>query len=101
MREIKNLSDGLGQLREGEQSVELRFVNQQGETEVWILKGANVGPNRLAGLTGATVWKAYIDDGVDSRLGLQREIIERLYRHLDQHHDNLGTKVFGCGFEEE
>lgn len=100
MREIKSLPDGLGQLREGDTTAELRFVNTKGETEVWILKG--VDPVRLTGSSEAgirgVVCKAYIDDGVDARLGLQREIIERLHRHILAHHDDDSLGAAQCKF---
>lgn len=93
MREIQRLPIDLGQLKEGESTVELRFVNTKGETEVWILKGDKANPAWIAHEINAIVWKAYIDDGVDHRLELQRMIIDRLQRHVLAHHDELGYAV--------
>lgn len=99
MKEL-GMPEGLGRLKEGEQTVELRFVNSEGQTEVWILKGENVGPNRICGLTGAVVWRAYLDDGMDTRLGNQRASIQRLLDHLEFHHNKLGpVDLIGCGYE--
>lgn len=83
MREIKNLPSGLGQPKKGEQTAELRFVNAKGETEVWLIS-IEIAEEVTK------VWKAYIDDSVDSRLGLQRMSIERLQRHVQLHHDRDG-----------
>jgi hypothetical protein len=64
--------------------VELRFVNTNGDTEVWLLRRDTLD---FEGLSDPTrVRMAYLDPGVDSRLGTQAQSIERLQAKLDAHH---------------
>jgi hypothetical protein len=94
VREIQSLPSGLGELREGEATVELRFVNSRGQTEAWVMK-AEPDILDVMGRIGklGVVWKAYIDDQTDSRLGTQSEHIARLLRHLQHHHQELGHRA--------
>jgi hypothetical protein len=73
----------LGQVREGK--AELRFTNQDGQTEVWLF-GLNDHDTKWF---KSKTTEAYIDDGVDARLGLQANAIGRLTKHLAWHHGEL------------
>ena len=75
----------LGQVREGK--AELRFTNQNGETEVWVF-GLN---DKDVKWFKSKTTEAYIDDGVDSRLGLQANAVGRLMKHVAWHHKEQGT----------
>lgn len=100
MREISNLPGGLGQAKDGETTVEVRFVNSKGETEVWLLKTGAINSFLKLATAAAPVWKAYVDDGMDTRLANQRASIQRLLDHLEFHHDKLGpVAILGCGYE--
>lgn len=77
----------LGRLKRGEATVELRFVNTDGETEAWIIDKRALD---LRFIRDSCVSRAYIDDGVDSRLANQGETIGRLTKHVAYHHDQLG-----------
>jgi hypothetical protein len=89
----------LGELKPDEQTVEIRFVNTKGQTEVWIYRLAP----QLAGawalnlpqrIRDGAVWEAYIDEGVDARLATQAGSIERLTPHLEYHHNELRHQSF-------
>jgi hypothetical protein len=92
VREIK-VPEELGRPMEGAETVELRFANAEGRTEVWILKAGPILFSGAAAGVGGFIWKAYIDGGVDIRLSLQRQSIDRLLRHIEAHHDELGIKA--------
>lgn len=102
--------------RKDQPLVELRFVNPDGETEVWLL-GKGALPWDDKDFRGA-VRMAYLDRGVDMRLANQRDAIERLQKdvdtgeealtlsqnaladarkHIAHHHAGL-IGVFGCGY---
>jgi hypothetical protein len=80
MRELKPEERGLPQIHNG--SVEVRFTNMNGETEVWVVK---MLPEELKGVEPADIIAAYIDDGVDVRLARQAETIGRLMRVIRAH----------------
>lgn len=84
--------------RKDQPIVELRFVNPNGDTEVWMLPTLAL-PWEDSDFRGA-VRLAYLDRGVDSRLATQRGSIDRLQSHVDFHHDGLAG-VFPCGFQEK
>lgn len=87
--------DRLGRLGKDAQVVELRFTNEDGETEVWHLPAQQMAARLVEEnllIQPANVVQAYIDDGVDSRLGNQANIIDRLMRHLAAHHAELGVE---------
>jgi hypothetical protein len=70
--------------------VELRFVNPNGETEVWML-GKNALPWGDKDFRAA-VRLAYLDYGVDTRLGIQLAAINRLLDHVRSHHADLRSE---------
>jgi len=87
--------DRLGRLGKDVQIVELRFTNEDGETEVWHLPAQQMATRLVDDnvlIQPVNILQAYIDDGVDVRLGNQAEIIGRLMRHLRAHHDELGVE---------
>lgn len=79
----------LGRLAVGERQLELRFVNESGETEVWWIAATS---RELAAFRGS-VNAAGIDDGVDGRLSQQAESVGRLIAHVEKHHAELGVRV--------
>jgi hypothetical protein len=106
----------ISQPREDQPTAELRFVNPDGSTEVWIISKA-VMPWDDENFKSA-VRLAYLDYGVDSRLANQRASIERLQedlangeealtlsqnaladarQHISHHHDGFAG-VFSCGY---
>lgn len=88
--------DELGSLKPGSDSAELRFTNRDGNTEVWIIPRT---PVDSLSLLVQSVGSAYIDNGVDSRLALQIETINRLLAHVKEHcPDFAGGR---CYFEWE
>lgn len=94
MQPILDLPGGLGRLSDN--NVEVRFTNADGATEVWIIKllDGNRDPHNI--IHAGVVWKAYTDDGMDSRIANQRNIIERLWAHIRWHHKDYGPGGLGC-----
>lgn len=101
----------LGSLKPDGGLIEVRFTNTDGRTEVWMV------PNDIWGQAseGALeilrphVKLAYLDYGVDSRLGLQRDRIDLMLRHIQQHetsekymHDRYSQsgEPYACTFAE-
>lgn len=75
-------------------TAEIRFVNEKGQTEVWVFRlDQSQSPDGLFSELCNRVWMAYLDDGVDSRLANQAAAISRLVEHLQVHHAqlNMGT----------
>jgi hypothetical protein len=88
-----------GEIKDSETDVEIRFVNTKGETEVWVYRlSPQLGENWRLSLPqrvrDGRIIAAYIDEGVDSRLATQAGSIERLTKHLEYHHNQLGHKSF-------
>lgn len=109
MRELK--AEEIGRLKHGETTVQMRFVNEDGETEVWIVALGLIqeDANKELHALRTTILKKFIDDQVDVRLGNQANSIDRLTKHLLWHHEELGQISFeSCtyhkriqsGFEE-
>lgn len=88
----------LSEPRKDQPIVELRFVNPDGNTEVWMVHKESI--DLLALSSFGLVRLAYLDKGVDSRLANQSASIDRLQSHVDFHHDGLAG-VFPCGFQEK
>lgn len=94
--------------------IEIRFTNQDGKTEVWMVpnKYREDEESSVLGMLreGSYVKLAYIDNGVDSRLGLQRDRMDLMLRHIQHHEAELEKKTGGfagvfepqyvCTFEE-
>jgi len=77
----------LGRPAESAPIAELRFTNKDGKTEVWML---GVDTLDFEGLSSPQrVRIAYLDEGIDIRLGNQRDSIDRLLRHVNAHHEDL------------
>lgn len=95
----------LGLPNEHVSTAELRFVNKDGHTECWIFKlNSGVYPDQMLKemVDRDKVWVAYLDTGVDSRLGNQAAAIDRLTRHLAAHHDDLQiVTAKECNFMRE
>lgn len=81
--------DQLGVMKAGETGIQVRFVNRDGKTEVWIIpaRALNLGDLR------AEVLMAGIDNQVDVRLSNQAEIIGRMTQHVEYHHEELGQRT--------
>ena len=71
----------LGRLKPGERTGEIRFVNADGQTEVWIIAITQSALDRFK----ESVSEAYLDDDVDFRISRQRRIIDRLMRVIRRH----------------
>lgn len=99
MRRLK--LENLGSLKASESDVQVRFVNEHGQTEVWIVHADSATLNRLRG----AVRMAGIDDQVDFRIGTQAASISRLLEHVKFHcpkfKRDLGSVFAECGFKEE
>jgi hypothetical protein len=96
--------EDLGRPAANQPLVELRFVNENGNTEVWMLKREMLD---FEGLSNPTrVRLAYLDRGVDSRLATQAESINRLQAHVNQHHNELHSeyetriKGWACTYQD-
>lgn len=85
--------------------LEIRYTNTEGSTEVWMV------PNHLWGESSEGLLRvirrshaiklAFLDSGVDSRIGLLRAKAEADREHIESHHDELTMlyhKEFGTGY---
>jgi hypothetical protein len=79
--------DQLSRPRSDQPTVEMRFVNENGDTEVWLIRKDKLDFEGLS--SPERVRLAYLDRGVDVRLATQRDSIERLQRHVESHHEYL------------
>ncbi|SRR6266498_1766027 len=66
-------------------SAELRFTNDDGETEAWIVTGPRVSWMMKGIDPKRDVRFAYIDNGTDTRISRQLESINRLLSHVKHH----------------
>jgi hypothetical protein len=89
--------EDLGRPAANQPLVELRFVNENGSTEVWMLKREMLD---FEGLSSPTrVRLAYLDRGVDTRLANQLASIESLQRHIKYHHNMMESEGHsGCDY---
>lgn len=92
-----------GRLHEKSDTVEIRFMNQAGNTEVWTVGEAMASEILERARRSRAVLAGHLDRGIDTRIGVQRAAIERLQRHVEFHHEkHMGlAMVFGCGYTEE
>lgn len=91
--------DKLGALKPGEIAVELRFVNTEGETEVWMV---DANQDFLSSIRrGRDTPLAYIDDGIDIRIANQKRTIDRLLAHTQFHCPEYENPPGRCYFSEE
>lgn len=89
------LQGDLSEPRKDQPIVELRFVNPDGDTEVWMVHKESIDLQALSSF--GLVRLAYLDKGVDSRLATQRESIDRLLKHLNTHHDEILNEAHNRG----
>ena len=90
--------DKLGTLKPGEVAVELRFINTDGETEVWMVEA---NKDFLSAIRrGRDTPLAYIDDGIDIRIANQRNTIDRMLSHLHMHCPEYENPPGRCYFSE-
>jgi hypothetical protein len=82
--------------RKDQPLVELRFVNPDGETEVWML-GTAALPWEDDDFRAA-IRMAYLDHGVDMRLKNQRDAIDRLLKHVQHHHADISVSSKNSGY---
>jgi hypothetical protein len=75
----------LGRPKANQPQVELRFTNEHGTTEVWMISTSALYFDALKG----RVRLAYLDHGVDIRLANQSASIDRLTKHLKHDHEVL------------
>jgi hypothetical protein len=85
----KLLRSERGRIGPNEQTWEMRFINERGETEVWL-----VDQKFWASITPEFTKASYIDDGIDSRITNQARSISRLLDHVRTHCPDLN-----CGFK--
>ena len=92
----------LGRPADGNPICELRFTNKDGQTEVWMIRTDTLDFEGLSSPTRVRV--AYLDEGVDVRLGNQQASIDRLLKHLDHHHVDLTVynkdAEYRCDYKE-
>lgn len=91
--------DALGERGEGTGLVEFRFINQDGATEVWMVEPSDTMMALLR--AEERVKLAYIDSGVDVRVGLLTESRTALQDHVASHHEELTAlyqKEFGVSY---
>ena len=72
--------------------LEIRFTNKDGVTEVWMVPNKPYGQDGveiLASLRREGVKLAFLDSGVDSRIGLLSQQAETARDHIGKHHDEL------------
>lgn len=90
--------DKLGKPRHDQDTIELRFVNDWGQTEAWFVA---IGTGDLNQFRESVV-TAYLDDAVDTRLGRQAKIIERMSAHIQHHHDEAGiVSAETCAWQQK
>lgn len=103
----------LGRVAGDQPTVELRFVNALGKTEVWMVE-TNRGlldlMEQMAEVNGfgPRIRLAFLDHDVDARLGRQVESINRLLDHVNFHHTELAEidrkefalQDYACSYEE-
>lgn len=84
----------LGRPAQNQPIVELRFINQNGDTEAWLIRRETLDFEGLSSPTRVRV--AYLDRGVDTRLATQKASIERLgsqlyesAQHISAHHRDI------------
>lgn len=77
----------LGRPAENAPIAELRFTNKDGKTEVWMLGVETLDFEGLSSPQRVRI--AYLDEGIDIRLGNQRDAIDRLLRHVNAHHSDI------------
>lgn len=71
---------------------EIRFTNTFGETEVWMVPTWLWGEGSeslLSVIKKGGVKLAFLDSGVDSRIGLLMKQLETAREHIGVHHDEL------------
>lgn len=68
--------------------LEIRFTNTDGHTEVWMVKAEDLGtPDFMR--DNRVVKLAYLDSGVDSRVGLLLQQNSAFRDHIVDHHREL------------
>jgi hypothetical protein len=91
--------DKLGTLKPGEVAVELRFINTDGETEVWMVEANEDFLSSIRRTRNTPL--AYVDDGIDVRIATQKRTIDRLLSHVKFHCPQFSSRNGTCKFREE
>jgi hypothetical protein len=89
----KVLRSDRGRLKDGETTVEVRFINEDGETECWLVE------DFVSEHIRERVKASYIDDGVDARIANQAESINRLLDHVKYHCPRFADRSGNCGYQ--